>query len=56
MPIENNNIPADLYWQGKRTEIERISLSFQPIETINKSRALLLLPKRKQILLDLVTP
>jgi len=41
--------------QGKRTEVERISLSFQPIETINESRALLL-PKRKQILLDLVTP
>lgn len=35
---ENNNIPTGLYWQGKMTEVERISLSFQPIETINRSR------------------
>jgi hypothetical protein len=36
---ENNNIPTGLYWQGKRTEVERISLPFQTIETINESRA-----------------
>jgi DNA modification methylase len=40
MPRENNNnIPTGLYWQGKRTEVERISLPFQTIETINESRA-----------------
>jgi DNA modification methylase len=39
MPKENNNIPTGLYWQGKRTEVERISLPFQTIETINESRA-----------------
>lgn len=36
---ENNNIPTGLYWQDKRTEVERISLPFQTIETINESRA-----------------
>ncbi|MEW6416789.1 MAG: hypothetical protein AB1480_01550 [Nitrospirota bacterium] len=39
MTKENNNIPTGLYWQGKRTEVERISLPFQTIETINESRA-----------------
>jgi 16S rRNA G966 N2-methylase RsmD len=39
MPKKNNNIPTGLYWQGKRTEVERISLPFQTIETINESRA-----------------
>jgi hypothetical protein len=39
MPKESNNIPTGLYWQGKRTEVERISLPFQTIETINESRA-----------------
>jgi len=39
MPKENNNILTGLYWQGKRTEVERISLPFQTIETINESRA-----------------
>ena len=39
MAKENNNIPTGLYWQGKRTEVERISLPFQTIETINESRA-----------------
>lgn len=37
---ENNNIPTGLYRQGKRTEVERISLPFQTIETINESRAI----------------
>jgi adenine-specific DNA-methyltransferase len=39
MEKENNNIPTGLYWQGKRTEVERIALPFQTIETINESRA-----------------
>jgi adenine-specific DNA-methyltransferase len=39
MAKESNNIPTGLYWQGKRTEVERISLPFQTIETINESRA-----------------
>lgn len=33
------NLPTGLYWQGKRTEVERISRPFQTIETINESRA-----------------
>ena len=33
------DFPTGLYWQGKRTEVERISLPFQTIETINESRA-----------------
>ena len=37
--MANNNIPTGLYWQGKKTEIERITLPFQTIETINESRA-----------------
>ena len=36
---KENNLPTGLYWQGKRTEVERISLPFQTIETINESRA-----------------
>ncbi len=39
MQKDNNNIPTGFYWQGKRTEVERISLPFQTIETINESRA-----------------
>jgi DNA modification methylase len=39
MAKEDNNIPTGLHWQGKRTEVERISLPFQTIETINESRA-----------------
>jgi adenine-specific DNA-methyltransferase len=39
MPNDNNQLPTGLYWQGKRTEVERISLPFQTIETINESRA-----------------
>jgi len=35
---KENNIPTGLYWQGKKTEVERISLPFQTIETINESR------------------
>jgi DNA modification methylase len=34
-----NEIPTGLYWQGKKTEVERIFLPFQTIETINESRA-----------------
>jgi hypothetical protein len=40
MPKENNNIPTSLYWQGKRTEVERISLPVQTNETNNESRAI----------------
>lgn len=39
MEKEKNNTPTGLYWQSKRTEVERISLPFQTIETINESRA-----------------
>lgn len=35
---ENNKIPTGLYWQGKNTEVERVVLPFQTIETINESR------------------
>jgi adenine specific DNA methylase Mod len=41
--INNKNnkpeIPTGLYWQEKKAEVERISLPFQTIETINESRA-----------------
>src|SRR3990170_5686640 len=37
--MKENNLPTGLYWQGKSTEVERISLPFQTIETINESRA-----------------
>jgi adenine-specific DNA-methyltransferase len=40
-------IPTGLYWQGKKTEVERISLPFQTIETINESRATREVQKRK---------
>jgi len=36
---EIKNMPTGLYWQGKKTEVERIVLPFQTIETINESRA-----------------
>ena len=39
MPNNKPEVPTGLYWQGKKTEIERISLPFQTIETINESRA-----------------
>lgn len=32
-------LKTGLYWEGKRTDVERISLPFQAIETINESRA-----------------
>ena len=38
MPIDAN-MPTGLYWQGKKTEVERIVLPFQTIETVNESRA-----------------
>lgn len=34
-----NELPTGLYWKGKKTEVERIALPFQPIEVINESRA-----------------
>jgi len=36
----DQTMPTGLYWQGKRTEVERIVLPFQAIERINKSRAM----------------
>ncbi|GAB6272643.1 MAG: site-specific DNA-methyltransferase [Smithella sp.] len=39
MPEEVKYMPTGLYWQGKKTEVERIVLPFQTIETINESRA-----------------
>jgi len=39
MTSESQTIPTGLYWQGKKTEVERIVLPFQTIETINESRA-----------------
>ena len=30
---------TELVWPGKRTEVERIALPFQVVETINQSRA-----------------
>lgn len=33
------DLPTGLYWKGKKTEVERIVLPFQTIETINESRA-----------------
>jgi len=39
MTEEIKNIPTGLYWQGKKTEVDRIVLPFQTIETINESRA-----------------
>ena len=39
MTSETQTMPTDLYWQEKKTEVERIVLPFQTIETINESRA-----------------
>jgi len=33
------DLPTGLYWKNKKTEVERIVLPFQTIETINESRA-----------------
>ena len=33
------DMPTGLYWKGKRTEVDRVVLPFQTIETINESRA-----------------
>ena len=35
----NQGLPTGLHWKGKKTEVERIALPFQTIETINESRA-----------------
>ena len=37
-PIKNE-IPAGLYWKNKKTEVDKIVLPFQTIETVNESRA-----------------
>ena len=33
------DMPTGLYWKGKKTELDRVVLPFQTIETINESRA-----------------
>lgn len=33
------DLPTGLYWKDKKTEVDRIVLPFQTIETINESRA-----------------
>ncbi|MBL7136035.1 MAG: site-specific DNA-methyltransferase [Candidatus Marinimicrobia bacterium] len=33
------DLPTGLYWKGKKTEVDRVVLPFQTIETINESRA-----------------
>jgi adenine specific DNA methylase Mod len=35
----NIETPTGLYWKGKQTEVDRIVLPFQTIETVNESRA-----------------
>ena len=32
------DMPTGLYWKGKKTEVDRVVLPFQTIETINESR------------------
>ncbi len=40
MPEEKfKDLPTGLYWKGKKTEVDRVVLPFQTIETINESRA-----------------
>ena len=34
MEKENNNIPTGLYWQGKRTEVERLSFTLSDLELL----------------------
>ncbi|MFH1824957.1 MAG: DNA methyltransferase [Candidatus Firestonebacteria bacterium] len=36
---KENDLQTGLYWKNKKTEVERIKLPFQTIETINESRA-----------------
>ncbi|MGQ9492718.1 MAG: DNA methyltransferase [Anaerolineae bacterium] len=36
---ENEVTRTGLYWPGKRTEVERVALPFQVVETVNVSRA-----------------
>ena len=36
---KEKEVPTGLYWQGKKTEVDRVVLPFQTIETINESRA-----------------
>ena len=36
---ENEVKRTGLYWPGKRTEVERVALPFQVVETVNVSRA-----------------
>jgi len=36
---KSEDLPTGLYWKGKKTEVDRVVLPFQTIETINESRA-----------------
>jgi len=36
---KSQDLPTGLYWKGKKTEVDRVVLPFQTIETINESRA-----------------
>ena len=49
-----NKIPTGLYWQEKKTEVERVVLPFQTIETINESRATR--EREKKVGMDLFKP
>ena len=35
---KNNKGRTGLVWEGKRTEVDRVSLPFQPVETVNEPR------------------
>jgi len=37
--LRANPTGTELVWEGKRTQVERVPLPFQVIETINQSRA-----------------
>ena len=44
---------TELVWPGKRTQVERIALPFQVVETINQSRAT---RKQTPLVADLPSP
>lgn len=39
IPTSRDYPRTELVWPGKRTQVERIALPFQVVETINQSRA-----------------
>lgn len=36
---ENEVTQTGLYWPGKRTEVDKVILPFQTVETVNESKA-----------------